>query len=373
MWLSLTVAVTLAAATALTIGTPPEKVQSAPAILLGSRTVIGFTDSLTHTTFLPLIARSYPDPLTRLENGGYGDLATQLRALPEITDGITVTDTEALEDIATLALAGTDPEVREAFDLIVNGGIGTDLVDYGPAWNTQLQILFRLAQEDEFRPNDTLAQAIAMSNGIWVAMGDDVVDQAVYRDVGGLLSFHRNRNPQVENYPLEALLALAWRGNYSTSPGREPNHLSNLYVHSGFGSFVYTWNTPDNLEPYRDWMTERGFILGSTAETVSHLERWVYWSDFGVHWTYASGDEMILVDGFPHVNHDIGNPDFTFNDLLEDNMAVGDCGDETTIVGAFLSSIGVPSMPVAMQAKNVSLSHYWVTPFSLKFPNVIQN
>jgi hypothetical protein len=105
MWLPLTVAVTLAATTALTIGTLPEKVQSAPAILLKSRTVIGFTDSLTHTTFLPLIARSYPDPLTRLENGGYGDLATQLRALPEITDGITVTDTEALEDIATLALS----------------------------------------------------------------------------------------------------------------------------------------------------------------------------------------------------------------------------------------------------------------------------
>ena len=107
-------------------------------------------------------------------------------------------------------------------------------------------------------------------------------------------------------------------------------------------------------------MIGKGFILASTSETVTYLERWLYSPDFGVHWEYASGDDMILVDGFPHVNHDIGNPDFTFNDLLEDDVAVGDCGDETTIVGALLSSIGIPSMPVAMQAKNGSLSHYWV-------------
>jgi len=309
--------------------------------------------------YLPLVAKEYPVALARLENGGYGSLAVQLRVLPEIADGVTTTEMEALEDIVALAVDATDPEVGEALDLMVSGGMGDDLVGYGPGWNTQLEILFWLAQQNEFRPNDTLALAVAMSNGIWVAMGDDQVDQTVRTDAGDLLSFHRTHNPQVEDYPFEALLALAWRGNYSVSPGREPNHLSNLYVHSGFGPLVYNWNTPDDLEPYRDWRTRRWFVLGSTAEVVSFLERWLYWHDFGVHWAYASGDDIILVDGYPHVNHDIGNPDFTLTDLLEDDVAVGDCGDETTIVSALLSSIGIPSMPVAMQAKNVSLSHYW--------------
>jgi hypothetical protein len=359
-WLFLATALGLTAAVLLVTGTSARGAQSCSADPPGLGTTISLTDSPTHTVLLPLIARSYPDPLTRLENGGYEDLASQLRALPDISDGISATDTEALEGIAALALDATDPEVEEAFDLMVSGGIGSDLVDYGSEWNTQVQSLFWLGLENEFRPNDNLAQAIAMSNGIWVAMGDGEVDQAVYGDTSDLLRFHRNRNPQVEAYPLEALLTLAWRGNYSTSPGREPNHLSNLYMDDGFGLFVYNWNTPDDLEPYRDWMVDERFVLELTTETVSYLERWLYWSDYGVHWSYAGGDEMTLVDGFPHVNHDIGNPDFTFGDLLEDDVAVGDCGDETTIVGALLSSIGIPSMPVAMQAKNTSLSHYWV-------------
>jgi len=107
--------------------------------------------------------------------------------------------------------------------MMVNGGVGNQVVGYGSRWNSQLRILFWLALQNEFKRNDTLVQAIALSNGIWEAMGDEQVTQSVRADVNALFKFFRETNEfqiakgfsQLEEYPLEVKIALAWTGNES--------------------------------------------------------------------------------------------------------------------------------------------------------------
>jgi len=174
-----------------------------------------------------------------LSEDNFGYVTDHLRQLPEIRDGVSPEDVEALGDIVALAINSSDQEVAEAFDLISQGGIGNQLVSYGPYWNTQLQILFWLAQQGELRINDKLSLAVAMSNGIWVAMGDDEVDEAVYDNCSNLLALFRETDSlqrqegyhPLEEYPLEALVALAWTGNISMRWDGEvaqPNELLRL-------------------------------------------------------------------------------------------------------------------------------------------------
>jgi len=124
-----------------------------------------------------------------------------------------------------LALNATNSEVKEAFTLIMNGGTpGPRDYSYSlPSWNTGLQILYRLAEQNNLKKYDTLALTISLVNGLWVAMGDEPVRQAAYNDTNTLLSFFRDMNQmkktrgfyQLEDYPLEAKVALAWTGGES--------------------------------------------------------------------------------------------------------------------------------------------------------------
>ena len=296
--------------------------------------------------------------LSLLDQNGYGDLATQLRQLPEITDGIDDADVEALADITALAVNATDTEVREAYDLMVRGGRGSDLVSYGPWWNTQLQVLYQLAQQNEFRDNDTLAQAIAMSNGLWLAMGNDEVDQAVREDVNAFLDFQRQYNPQVEDYPLEALAALAWMGNYSASGGR----VFPLRNYSGqlIPLEAYRWNTVDidTLRNMREVANNNGWVGADSGETIGNIEHYFYF-DRGPqggnssHWEYASdanGHAIIDVDGRRVANHDLNNVGFIWKYYSETNKGIGECGDNSILVEAIGKSLGIPGTEVIRQA-----------------------
>jgi hypothetical protein len=82
--------------------------------------------------------------------------------------------------------------------------------------------------------DDALALAIAMVNGLWVTMGDDQVREAVKEDSSSLLEFFRETNEQqrltwnhqLEDYPLEAKVALVWTGGPHRCPEGGPFSLS---------------------------------------------------------------------------------------------------------------------------------------------------
>ncbi|MGP8071239.1 MAG: hypothetical protein ACLP5V_15295, partial [Candidatus Bathyarchaeia archaeon] len=128
--------------------------------------------------------------LSFLESNGtapYVQLATELRKLPDLTNAT------AVAQVTYLALNSTNPEVKEAFQLIIKGGTGnpSDFSYVIPQYNTELQILYWLAAQRQLKRDDTLALAIAMSNGIWVTIGDDSVQTAVMKSVVDLLDYFR--------------------------------------------------------------------------------------------------------------------------------------------------------------------------------------
>jgi len=158
--------------------------------------------------------------LSLLESNGtapYIQLAKDLQKLPDLTNPT------AVAKITFLALNATNPEVKEAFELMIKGGT-PDLGDFKyrvPEYNTQLQVLYWLASQNEFKRDDTLVLALATANGFWVTIGDEEVRQAVKRDTGNLLPYFRETNelqkrrghPLLEDYPLEAKICLTWTAN----------------------------------------------------------------------------------------------------------------------------------------------------------------
>lgn len=160
--------------------------------------------------------------LKLLKSKGYhADLAEAWMYLPEFD--YNESTVRATEEFTRLFLDSDNPEVEEAGELIIKGGTPSkeDFSYKVPDWNIELQVLRWLAEQNEFKRNDTLAQAIAMVNGLWVTIGDDQIRKAVYKDTNDLLNFFRETNEiqktkgyyQLENYPLEAKVCLAWTGS----------------------------------------------------------------------------------------------------------------------------------------------------------------
>jgi hypothetical protein len=101
-----------------------------------------------------------------------------------------------------------------------------------PDHNTELQVLYWLACQSEFKKDDTLALEISLVNGIWVATGLDEAGSAVRNDTAQVLSYFREMSrlqqdrsyPNLESYPLEAKTCLVSTGGYSTVRGG-PHHV----------------------------------------------------------------------------------------------------------------------------------------------------
>jgi hypothetical protein len=58
-----------------------------------------------------------------------------------------------------------------------------------PRYNTELQVLYWLACQNEFKKDEPLSLAIALVNGAWLAMGDEQVRSAVQRDTRDWLTY----------------------------------------------------------------------------------------------------------------------------------------------------------------------------------------
>jgi len=295
----------------------------------------------------------YVSLLESTQTQPYVELAWELQALPDATNAT------AVAKIAYLVLNATNPEVKEAFQLMIKGGTpnSRDFKYSVPSWNTQLEVLYWLALQNNFKKDDTLALAIAMVNGLWLTIGDEQVRQAVKKDTSDLLVFFRETDQlqslkgfqRLEYLPLEAKICLAWTGGYSTSGGR-PYPLQ-LYKDRKLPFRGYVWDTVSSqtLRKMRDLMETKGWMVGSVDITVASVERYLY---FSTHWNYTGNTETeyIEVDGERVLVHDMNNVDFTFEYFLENDKASGDCGDESGLVDAFAKSWGIATTYVLHQS-----------------------
>ncbi|MFQ6089382.1 MAG: hypothetical protein ACE5K0_10840, partial [Candidatus Methanofastidiosia archaeon] len=313
----------------------------------------------------------------------FSEVSKELKKLPEMNKRKISQETlEAMEDITQLILEGQpyenynnrfksskitrENEVWEAFELMLDGGTPNprDFSYQVPDYNTELQALFWIAEQNEFKQNDTLALAIAMDNGLYITMGDNKVREAVYKDMNDLLEFFRETNLMqiergyypLEDYPLEAKVALGWTGNYSPLGGRE-YHLSH-YSYERLDKEGYDWNTVEikTLKRMRTLMEKNHWVNGDVNITVRNIEEYFYFSGFKQHWTYTNPEASpgapegyIIIDGKSVINHDTCNIDWEFRYIIQNEKGLGDCGEQSMVVETFLKSWGIPANYIARQ------------------------
>jgi hypothetical protein len=257
-----------------------------------------------------------------------------------------------------LALNATNPEVKEAFELLIRGGT-PDRANFGypiPKYNTELEVLYRLALRNEFRQDDTLALAIAMSNGLWVTIGTDDVKKAVFEDCDKLLDFLRETDEmqselglfQLEGYPLEAKVALAWTGGMnmhwqglSTQP-KIPMRVV-YYQDKNAPLVVYEKSTVsvDTLRSMREIAQKKGWWRQDVDRSVANVEEFFYFSGYKRNWDFAISPEPILDEGGLDAWLDV---DWQFRRYQDGLKPRGDCGTETVFLDAWAKAMGISTV-----------------------------
>lgn len=315
--------------------------------------------------------------LTLLKSNGsqpYVQLGWELQALPDATNAT------AVAKITYLALNATNPEVKEAFELMIKGGTpaASDFQYPVPNYNTELEVLYWLASQNEFKKDDTLALAIAMVNGLWVTMGDHQVRAAVEKDTSTLLEFLRETNElqedrwqhPLEGFPLESKIALAWTGNQVSTHGWYGlSHQAPVDYRSIRVSIkVYNWDTVsvDTLREMRQLMDERGWTGKDVDDTVKRIGDF-FWNNYWYHeapngWEWQdSFDTKIAVGGEEWPARNLNNADFEFEYFLQHGTGIGVCEDSMVLRDAFLKSWGIATLPFSVyfpQSGDTQLLHY---------------
>ena len=230
------------------------------------------------------------------ETEPYVELAKELRNLPDATNAT------AVAQVTYLALNATNPETKEAFELMIKGGKAnpSDFSYSIPQYNTELQILYWLAAHRQLKHDDTLALAIAISNGIWITIGDQSVQLSLKKDVVDLLDYFRDTDrlqqalgyPRLEQMPLEAKIALAWLGVDTGThgphaiTGSATKHDSLQHMMNLFG---YEWDNVNitTLRQMRDYMNQKGWVTSSIDQTVSIIKDYFFFSGKSGHFRYV--------------------------------------------------------------------------------------
>ena len=302
--------------------------------------------------------------LELLESNGtqpYVQLAKELRKLPDPTNST------AVAKITYLGLNASNPEVKEALELMITGGTPNPRdFKYGvPSYNTEVQVLYWLACRNEIKKDDTLTLAVAMVNGLWVTMGDEQVREAVKTDSSELLAFFRNTSdfqrrmgwPPLEEYPLDAKILLAWTGDDAlkvghgphTEVGAEAPHSIFEYVSRRVDLKTYKWNNVDaaTLTKMQAVMLQREWGASSVKSTYERVEEYFLPIASNPHWYYTATpdrrDKLVTVDGEKVTPYVIHNARFLFEYFLQTGDGFGVCDDQATLVGAFLKSVGIPT------------------------------
>jgi len=296
--------------------------------------------------------------LSLLESNGtqpYVQLARELRKLPDLANAT------AVAKITYLALNATNLEVKEAFELTMKGGT-PDPADFKyavPDYNTELQVLYWLACQNEFKKDDTLALAIAMTYGLWITMGDMQVKEAVKRNVSDLLSYFREINEiqklrgarALENYPLEAKICLSWTGGQSATMAK--HHALNLFKRDRLDFKSYLWSTVsiETLKGMRSVWDKRGWADINVDKAVSNVEQYFYCGELSCkNWIYTvdltkvpSVGGKIEIDGEEVGDYIFGNVNSQFQYFLETGKGFGVSVDQANLVDAFARSFGISS------------------------------
>jgi len=329
-------------------------------------------------------------------NSGFPELANAIRRLPDF-HADTEESRNAAKRISNLAIQSGDPQVKDAFEIMLRGGNSPFFHDTpvsGKAWlpyetpgyNAEIQALYWLGEQSEFKKDDTLVQAIAMSHGIFITLGDSEVRKAVYEDLGSFLRFMRNLNDyqethniaQLESFPLEAKLALAWRANdlgrfgrvfyglgSNACPGAQRATLEPANIHN----FYENRNRPISLKDYRficlandtlnemsqyvmeHWKTGtgRGFADGTAqrirGSTIAYGESWIYARPVKGR-PPPPCENWVTIDGEVTRPTNINNPNYVWQLFKSTGKGYGVSDDFNAFYDALIKSVGIAGVAI---------------------------
>lgn len=263
-----------------------------------------------------------------------------------------------------------NPEVMEAEGIKFKGGT-PDPSDYGytvPDYNTAQRIQYELGKQEEYRRDDTTAQAIPTVDGLFVTMGTDEVRQAVLLDDTLMLRFGRETadiqrglgfSYNLEDYPLLEKTLWAWRGNLTPIDG--PMQLTR-YRESKLPLNIYQWMTPriDTLIKMRELVKQIGWDK-DVNKTIANLEYYFYFNQGltqSSHWEYTAGDKEIIVDGIQVSNGYIHNMNWMLRHYLETGKGIGQCSVEASWINTLAKSVGISSSINMNQFKTTDGKYY---------------
>ena len=291
----------------------------------------------------------------------YIELVKEWKKLPEFKNDLPTVETT--EDMVFLALSGKpyakfedrfnstkitpEHEVHEAFELMLKGGTPdpSDFKYQVPAWNTELEVLRWLAEQNEFKKHDTLAQAIAMNHGLIRTMGDTQVADSLYNYANDLLNFFRETNEiqksreyyQLEDYPLEAKIALAWTG--SENVGYKLIHLNDQGKHIDKNTYSQSSASLSTLREMRNfvinqWLDRDADKIIKKMENL-YIDLPKYWAGQTPTWTVGEEKDRVLL-----------NANYTWEYFKAHGKGIGVCVDETTFDDALAKSVGIATLPI---------------------------
>jgi hypothetical protein len=296
----------------------------------------------------------------------YPTLAKELKKLPYLFNA------SAIAKITYLALNATNPEVKEAFELMIRGGT-PDQSDFSypvPKYNTELEVLYWLALQNEFKKDDTLALAIAMTNGFWATTGNEQVREALKHDIIDVIIFYRETNGlqtqrgyfQLEKYPLEAKIMLGWLGP-SNNLCSWATHRLQHYVREKVNLHDYLWNVANvsTLRAMRKEMDRMNWINSDVNIVTANLEQYFWFTGDMLtlphwHWVYTdqiSETDTATIDGEKTNLVGFRNMNWMFSYYLETGKGVGACIDEAPFIRTWLLSWGMSANSVDIENKEV--------------------
>jgi len=291
----------------------------------------------------------------------YPQLADEWTKLPGFNN-LSIQNVEVTEDLACLLLTASITEVKEALEKILTLGsndalsepfkigwtmLKNERLTKGYDWNTQLLCVRWLAEQNEFHKNDTLALAIAISNGIWILAGNEEVRRNVYQDINEELNFFRETQEiqkargwyPLSSYPLEAKVMLTDRWNFffhhpEAQQRLKKYFLPNLFKARKINVEEYRYATIEikTLREMREYALNHPELLDpNPVETLLKIENYFVEPRWLEEWVP------------PNAPFDI---EILWKDFTEDyNFSCAHVG-RANLINFLLKSIGIPSIGV---------------------------
>jgi hypothetical protein len=367
-----------------------KNVSSVIGIILAGALILAFVLTVS---FLPMSETNdslatEQDELEPSSNSNFTLLIEDLNNLPELKDRVDFKEQSARREVLLL-MESDDPEIAKGFMVMQLYGKPSNFTSYEfPPYNTQLEVLFWLAEARELSEYGRIALAIALDYGAVLGISNEAVRDDLKDYVVALYDYFVETNGlvpwEMEKYPLEADVALAWGANGINHPlfFETKNQYPEGTTYSEIGITDYyelTWievfseekmNEKDfdwlfvdvsTLKEMRAFLLQEQFCEGledfrvdSIAEDVDTLLSYslVYHTD-----NPTAEVSYIEVGGELTPGCGLSNPDWQWAHFKEKGSIIGNCRDVTCMNIFFLKSLNVPAIGFKVRSISSSFGH----------------